>query len=106
MPLWVRLFMWSDRKPWWQRKAGENEGKHAKDLPYANNWCVVKVGRFEHRIQNFHPIFVVTYKPCLRINAPQIFTPQGKIEKQIEVDYLTKHEAYAVAKGLNFLDGE
>ena len=98
--------MWSDRKPWWQKKAGDNEGKHAKDLPYAKNWCVIKVARLHYGLHNWNHEVYYTYRAVGRSNAPQYYDDHGKLKKSIEVDNLTKHEAICVAKGLNFFDGE
>ena len=96
--------MWSDKKPWWQRKAKDNneaENSHYK------NWCVIKVAvAYRHDINKWEPDIDYEYRAVGRINAPTIYTAEGKLTKAIEVDHLTKHEAYCVAKGLNFLDKE
>ena len=98
--------MWSNKKPWWQRKAGDNEGKHNKNLPFARTWCVFKVARMQmSRYQWGHEI-VTIYKAAPKLNAPKWFDENGKPYDSIVVDHLYKSEAQAVAKGLNFLDGE
>ena len=100
----VRLSMWSDKKPWWSKKAKDNnpaENSHYK------NWCVVKVAvSYKHDINSWNPICVYQYKAVARANAPKIYTVEGRLMQQVEVDNLTKHEAHCVAKGLNFLDKE
>jgi len=98
--------MWSEKKPWWQRKAGENEGKHAKDLPYARNWCVIKV-HVGHRysLNQFDYKAVYQHKAVGRSNAPQYWNEERqKYESSAVMDYLTKAEAIACAKGLNFFE--
>jgi hypothetical protein len=96
--------MWSDRKPWWHRKAKDNnpaENSHYK------TWCVVKVAiAYRHDINKWNPIIDYEYRAVGRMNAPMTLDDDGKLVKAIVVDNLTKHEAHCVAKGLNFLDGE
>ena len=95
--------MWSDRKPWWSKKSKENqtEKSHYKD------WCVIKViTRRMYDPNSWNIGYVEEYRAVARLNAPTIYTAEGKLKKQVEVDNLTKHEAHCVAKGLNFLDGE
>ena len=95
--------MWNDRKPWWSRKAKENQ----TDTPHYKNWCVIKVAvGYKHSPNQWEPIYTFKYRAVGRANAPKIYTAEGKLMQQIEVDNLTKHEAYCVAKGLNFLDKE
>ena len=98
--------MWSDRKPWWQSKANDNEGKHVKDLPYAKNWCVIKVAvGYRHLPNQWDPVYTYQYKAVGRANAPQFYDPEtGKLKKYTEMDNLTKQEAIACAKGLNFFE--
>lgn len=93
--------MWSDRKPWWQKKSKENQ----TDSAVKKTWCVIRVGMFKNSMNSFNPRFVVCYKPCQKLNAPK-WIEDGQTKDAIAVDNLTKHEAYCVAKGLNFLDGE
>jgi hypothetical protein len=97
--------MWNDRKPWWGRKSEENQTEKS----HYKNWCVIKVA------VGFKPYNVNTwgeyestyqYRAVARENAPKIYTAEGRLMQQIEVDNLTKHEAHCVAKGLNFLDKE
>lgn len=93
--------MWSNRKPWWQRKAKENQ----EDKSHYKNWCVIKVAvSYRHDPNKWEPIVEYEYRPVGRANAPQYYTAEGKLKKGIEVDHLTKHEAYCVAKGLNFFE--
>ena len=95
--------MWNDRKPWWSRKAKENQ----TDTPHYKNWCVIKVAvGYKHSPNQWEPIYTFKYRAVGRANAPKIYTAEGKLMQQIEVDNLTKHEAHCVAKGLNFLDKE
>jgi hypothetical protein len=96
--------MWSDKKSWWAKKAEENKGSNT----HRKNWCVIKVAkRYGNYNLNTWGIDVIyEYKAVAKLNAPTIYTAEGKIQKAIEVDNLTKHEAHCVAKGLNFLDGE
>ena len=97
--------MWNSRKPWWQKKAKDNneaENKHYK------NWCVIRVAvRYRHDPNKWEPVYTFEYRAVGRMNVPQYYDNEtGKLKKDIEVDNLTKQEAYEVAKGLNFLDGE
>ena len=103
-PLWVRLSMWSDRKPWWQKKAKENQA----DKSHYKNWCVIKVVvRRLHDPNTWNVRYIEEYRAVGKGNAPQYYDNEtGKLKKDIEIDNLTKHEAIACAKGLNFLDGE
>lgn len=91
--------MWNERKPWWQKKAKENQA----DNSHYKNWCVIKVvGSVAYiggRLQ-----FQTGYKACAKSNAPSSLFVGNQRVTQIEVDNLTKHEAHCVAKGLNFLD--
>lgn len=96
--------MWSERKPWWQKKSKKNQ----TDTAVKKSWCVVRVA-VGVKITLMHGEFIYTFKYVAvgKSNAPQFYNPEtGKMEKCIEVNNLTKHEAYCVAKGLNFLDGE
>jgi hypothetical protein len=96
--------MWSDKKPWWQRKAKDN---NPAENSHYRNWCVVKVAvAYRHNITSWSPAIFYEYKAVAKLNAPMMYGSDGKISKAIEVDNLTKHEAYCVAKGLNFLDKE
>lgn len=105
MPLWVRLFMWSDRKPWWQKKATDN---NQPDKSHYKNWCVIKVAvAYRHDPTKWAGVYTYQYRAVGKVNAPQYYDPEtGKLTRGVEVDNLTKQEAYAVAKGLNFFDGE
>lgn len=95
--------MWSNRKPWWAKKAEENK----VDKTHYKDWCVIEMVEW-HTVND--PTFWVSakhrvYKPCAKLNAPRIYGEDGNLIKPIVVDNLTKHEAHEVAKGLNFLDG-
>ena len=96
--------MWSDRKPWWSRKAKDNnpaENSHYK------NWCVIKVHTgHRNNLNTWGYEAVYQYKAIGRSNAPMYYDEHNKLQKRIEVDNLTKHEAHCVARGLNFLDKE
>jgi hypothetical protein len=97
--------MWSDRKPWWAKKAEENK----VDKTHYKNWCVIEVLTVE-TIQdpskwNVDYLYIKKYKPCAKLNAPVRFDLDGKKIQSVVVDNLTKQEAHEVAKGLNFLDG-
>ena len=97
--------MWSDRKPWWQRKATDNQ----TDPSHRKTWCVIKLTGFLRQDINGRVIGVdpARYVAVGKSNAPQYYDPTtGKLKKAIEVNNLTKQEAIACAKGLNFLDGE
>lgn len=99
--------MWSDKQPWWQKAAKEGKQRKQPPNPYAKSWCVIKIVGSVAYVNGQLTIVGVVYKPCPRLNAPQYYNPKtAKLERSIEVDNLTKHEAHAVAKGLNFLDGE
>lgn len=97
--------MWSDRKPWWQKKAKDN---NEAEKSHYKNWCVIKVVVGYKATQKFGEfIYNYQYRAVGKSNAPQYYDNEtGKLTKDIEVDNLTKHEAHCVAKGLNFLDGE
>jgi hypothetical protein len=92
--------MWSDRKPWWAKKAEENKVNktHYKD------WCVIKTVRLV-AVHNSGNWLEKEYKACAKLNAPITYDRDGNKSRAIVVDNLTKQEAHEVAKGLNFLDG-
>jgi hypothetical protein len=99
--------MWSDRKPWWVKKAKDLQA----DKTHYKNWCVIKVvvgyGDIRTTLNGLEADAIFKYRAVGRMNAPQYYDDEtGKLKKSIEVDNLTKHEAICVAKGLNFLDGE
>ena len=99
MPLWVKLSMWNDKKPWWQKKAKENQ----TDNSHRKTWCVVHVvGEVAYVGGRLH--FKALYKPCAKLNAPSALFVGDRNISEVKVDNLTKQEAYEVAKGLNFLD--
>jgi hypothetical protein len=92
--------MWSDRKPWWAKKAEENK----VDKTHYKDWCVIEV--YKARAVVGSGLWLVKeYKACAKLNAPVRFDLDGKTIQKIVVDKLTKQEAHEVAKGLNFLDG-
>ena len=95
--------MWNDRKPWWSKKAKDNQGSktHYKD------WCVIKLAKRygNYNLNTWGIDIIYEYKAVAKSNAPKYWNPDtGKYEVAVEVDNLTKHEAYCCAKGLNFLD--
>jgi hypothetical protein len=92
--------MWSDRKPWWAKKAEENK----VDKTHYKDWCVVELVRLR-AVNNSGLWLEKQYKPCAKLNAPVRFDLDGKKIQSVVVDNLTKQEAHEVAKGLNFLDG-
>ena len=96
--------MWSDRKPWWVKKAKDLQA----DKPHYKNWCVIKVAvAYRHDPSRWSGVYTYQYRAVGKANAPQYYDPEtGKLTRGVEVDNLTKQEAYACAKGLNFLDGE
>ena len=95
--------MWNDKKPWWQKKAKDNQ----TDNSVKKNWCVIKVATgFKPNINKWEYDFFYIYKAVVSSNAPKIYTVEGKMQQAVEVDNLTKHEAYCVAKGLNFFESE
>ena len=99
--------MWSEKKPWWQQKAKKHEGKHAKNAPYARSWCVAKVAKQygNYNLNTWGIDVIYEYKALVRSNAPQYWNEaRQKFETSAVMDYLTKPEAIACAKGLNFLD--
>lgn len=93
--------MWNDKKPWWQKKAKDNQTNNS----VKKNWCVIKVatgykpsavwGEFE---------YTYTYKAIGKNNVPIYWTDEGKAVSSAVVENLTKHEAYCCAKGLNFFE--
>ena len=95
--------MWSNRKPWWVKKAEENK----VDKTHYKDWCVIEkyVLHEEDIPPNFAMVMQKVYKPCAKLNAPKIYDRDGNLSTTIVVDNLTKQEAHEVAKGLNFLDG-
>ena len=95
--------MWSDKQPWWSRKAKENQ----TDTSHYKNWCVIKVAvGYRPNINTWTAVMTYKYKAVARENAPKMYNASGVLIQQVEVDNLTKHEAHCVAKGLNFLDKE
>ena len=61
---------------------------------------------YKHDPNKWSPEYTFEYKAVAKLNAPFVYDAVGKINKPVEVDNLTKHEAYCVAKGLNFLAKE
>jgi hypothetical protein len=99
MRLLAKSFMWSDKKPWWQKKAKENQTNNS----HHKTWCVIQVVASAAYV-NGKLCFQSEYKPCAKLNAPSKFYIEHQILSNIAIDNLTKQEAYEVAKGLNFLD--
>jgi len=96
--------MWSNKQPWWAKKAEENK----TDKSHHKNWCVIKVAKKygNYNLNTWGIDVIYEYKAVAKLNAPKIYTTEGRLMQQIEVDNLTKQAAHEVAKGLNFLDGE
>jgi hypothetical protein len=96
--------MWNDRKSWWAKKAEDNKA----DKTHYKNWCVIKVAKQygNYNLNTWGIDVIYEYKAVAKLNAPKIYTTEGRLMQQIEVDNLTKQAAHEVAKGLNFLDGE
>ena len=94
--------MWSDRKPWWQKPKGQS--RKSPDREYAKNWCVFVQRLGVYDINSWKTNLIVRYTACAKLNVPS-FLHQTQ-EEIVVMDNLTKAEAVACAKGLNFLDGE
>ena len=92
--------MWSDRKPWWAKKAEDNK----VDKTHYKNWCVIEMYSLSVVHSGQGLTLATVYRACAKLNAPKIYD-DGIMQTTIVVDNLTKHEAHEVAKGLNFLDG-
>lgn len=94
--------MWNDKKPWWEKRRKDNQA----DKSHYKNWCVIKVavGYTQIDPKKWTAMMIYKYKAVARENAPKIYTAEGRLMQQVEVDNLTKHEAHCCAKGLNFLD--
>jgi hypothetical protein len=103
-PLLVRLSMWSNKKPWWAKKAEENK----VDKTHYKDWCVIKVAKKygNYNLNTWGIDVIYEYKAVAKLNAPLLYNELSSRSKPIVVDNLTKQEAHEVAKGLNFLDGE
>lgn len=94
--------MWSDKKPWWQQPKGAS--RKSPDRQYAKNWCVIEMMEMRHELHSFTPTIIHFYKPCAMLNAPKWFTAEGTVKDSIVIKNLTKAEAVACAKGLNFFE--
>jgi len=93
--------MWSDRKPWWQKKAKDNQ----TDTNPKKTWCVIKIAVGHKPTATFGEFeYIFKYKPCPKVNVPTYWTDEGKAVSSAVMDNLTKHEAYCCAKGLNFFE--
>jgi len=88
-------------KKWWEKKAKKNLAtkKHYKA------WCVIRrVKSVRQNPQKWEPDYEYEYLAVGRSNAPEYYdNTTGKIVKSAHVDNLTKEEAYAMAKMLNFV---
>jgi hypothetical protein len=91
--------MWNDRQSWWAKKAKERQ----TDNSHRKTWCVIQVVASAAYIGG-KLCFQSEYKACAKLNVPSSTYINERILSNIAVDNLTKHEAYCVAKGLNFLD--
>ena len=96
--------MWNDKKPWWQKPKGDP--RKAVDREYAKNWCVIEMVSMKLTLNGFSPVMVSFYRACAMLNAPKYFTEDGKVESSAVMSNLTKQDAHACAKGLNFFDGQ
>ena len=88
--------MWGKKK-WWETKAIENkaESKHYK------TWCVIKQMR---SCPNTLVINIV-YKAVAWDNVPEVVDREtGRFTKQFHIKDLTRAEAVAMAKMLNFTE--
>ena len=88
-------------KKWWEKKSVDN----AKSNSHYKNWCVIKrVKNFQHDINKWEGVYSYEYVAVGRSNAPEWYDPQTmKIVKSVYIDNLTKAEAIAMAKMLNFV---
>lgn len=95
--------MWNEKKPWWQKKARDNQ---ANTNP-KKTWCVIKVAvGYVYNPNTWGNEYTYQYKAVGRSNAPVYWTAEGKAVSSAVMENLTKQEAYECAKGLNFFDGE
>ncbi|NCX56649.1 MAG: hypothetical protein EBW87_05565 [Burkholderiaceae bacterium] len=84
---------------WWEKKTVEN----AKFKSHYKAWCVIE------RVSGMRPtkdglLFDIEYVAVGKCNVPQYYDPETMTFKQgIHVDNLTKEEAFAMAKMLNFV---
>jgi hypothetical protein len=92
--------MWGKKK-WWETKTKENQ----TDDRHYKPWCVIKrVKNFQHDINKWEGVYSYEYVAVGRSNAPEYYDPQTmKLVKSVYVDNLTKAEAIAMAKMLNFV---
>lgn len=88
-------------KKWWEKKAHENleVKKHYKD------WCVIKrMTNMRHVPNKWEAEYDYEYVASARSNALEWYDPTtGKLTKSTHVDNLTRAEAIAMAKMLNFV---
>lgn len=87
--------MWGKKK-WWETKAIENkaESKHYK------TWCVVKQARYSPNM-GLH----IVYKASSWDNVPDLVDREtGRLTKRPHIKDLTRAEAVAMAKMLNFTE--
>jgi hypothetical protein len=87
-------------KKWWEKKSVEN----AKSKSHYKNWCVIR------RVNNMRATrsggfeFEWQYVAVSKWNVPERYDVESNQFKQaIHVDKLTKEEAFAMAKMLNFV---
>lgn len=82
---------------WWEKKAVENkaESKHYK------TWCVIKKLTHSPNTFNLH----VVYKAVAWDNVPDLVDREtGRLTKRPYIKDLTRAEAVAMAKMLNFTE--
>lgn len=88
--------MWGKKK-WWETKAIENkaESKHYK------TWCVIKQMKYSPNML----VINIVYKAVSWDNVPEsIDLDTGRYVKQPHIKDLTRAEAVAMAKMLNFTE--
>ena len=81
---------------WWEKKAVENkaESKHYK------TWCVIKKAKFAPNTLDIH----IVYKAVSWDNVPEVVDREtGRFTKQFHIKDLTRAEAVAMAKMLNYV---
>lgn len=88
-------------KKWWEKKSVDN----AKSNSHYKNWCVIRrISNLRHDPNKWISAFEYEYVAVVRSNAPQYYEPAtGMFNDSVHVDKLTKEEAFAMAKMLNFV---
>lgn len=85
---------------WWEKKPKENQ----TDNKHYKSWCVIaRIKNIRHVPSKWGAEYEYEYMAVTRSNAPEYYDPErGKLRKALKVDHLTKAEAIAMAKMLNF----